>query len=229
MKQYIIITLLVGLFTISFAFAQQEVNIKKLEEVDLSAFIKDVQVIKKEGDNFKMVWWIPNQYWKLAMQGSELVPANFLNDIEDIFKGYILIGTIHTELNIYGGMRKKPTQLQLKDAEGTIYDELDQETLPSEYISMLNQIKPAMENTLGQFGKQIRFHVFNEKSKDGKTIASPTQTGKFTVVFNTETQFVFRLPLSSMVEEKQCPVDNELLNGNWEYCPWHGKKLTLQN
>jgi hypothetical protein len=25
------------------------------------------------------------------------------------------------------------------------------------------------------------------------------------------------------------PEEGELLNGNWEFCPWHGKKLNTQN
>ncbi len=28
--------------------------------------------------------------------------------------------------------------------------------------------------------------------------------------------------------KKICPEEVEALNGNWEFCPWHGKKLNNQ-
>ena len=85
-----------------------------------------------------------------------------------------------------------------------------------------------MVQMLGQFGQQMEFHVFPEKAQDGSLIAAPLSRGEFTVVFNENEDFKFKLPLSSMVEKKACPEDGELLNGNWEYCPWHGKKLKIQ-
>ena len=33
------------------------------------------------------------------------------------------------------------------------------------------------------------------------------------------------LPLSSLLKEKKCPVENELHSGKWDYCPYQGKKL----
>jgi len=32
-----------------------------------------------------------------------------------------------------------------------------------------------------------------------------------------------------MVGKKTCPEDQEQLNGNWEYCPWHGVELIYKN
>lgn len=219
---------LLAFFTITFSFGQNTQSAKNINKVDISDFIKEIQVIKKEGDNYKMVWWIPNEYWKVALRGTDVAPAEFINQVIDIFEGYILIGTLHTEINAFGGMKPKATKIQLKDKKGNIYDVIDESELPSEYVEMLKTLKPAMANTLGNLGKQMRFHVFKKSGKDGKPIAHPTQAGEFTVLFNKENKFTFKLPLACLVEEKVCPEDGELLNGNWEYCPWHGKKLKLQ-
>ena len=31
--------------------------------------------------------------------------------------------------------------------------------------------------------------------------------------------------MSSLISEKRCPEDDELMNGTWNYCPIHGDKL----
>ena len=220
--------LLLCLCTITLSFGQKTQTAKSIDQINISDLIKEVQIIKKEGDNFKMVWWIPIEYWKVAMQGTDIAPAEFVNQVFDAFKGYILIGSLHTEINSFGGMKPKPTKIQLKDKKGNIYDTVDENELPSEYIKMLATLKPSMASTLGDFGKQMKFHVFKEVGKDGKRIASATEAGELTVLFNKENKFTYKLPLACLVEEKVCPTDGELLNGNWVFCPWHGKKLKLQ-
>lgn len=220
--------LFICLFTITFAVSQETIKVKDISQVNISDFIKEVQIVKKEGDNFKMVWWIPNEYWKVAMEGTSMAPAKFVDQVFDAFKGYILIGTLHTELNAYGAMKPKPTKVQLKDKKGNIYEAVTKDELSSEYNDMLATLKPAMSSTLGEFGKLMDFHVFKEVGKDGKSIASATQSGEFTILLNRENKFNFKLPLSCLVKEKVCPTDGELLNGNWIFCPWHGKKLKLQ-
>ena len=71
------------------------------------------------------------------------------------------------------------------------------------------------------------FYVFKNELEDGSTAISPFNTEKLLVKVNDE-DFIYRLPLASMVEKKVCPEDQELLNGNWVYCPWHGTKLEEQ-
>ncbi|MGH1384700.1 hypothetical protein [Kordia sp.] len=215
-------------FTITIAVSQEEIKEKDISQVNISDLIKEVQIIKKDGDNFKMVWWIPNEYWRVAIQGTSVASSGYVDQVFDAFEGYILIGTLHTEINAFGGMKPKPTKIQLKDKKGNIYDAVDENELPSEYSKMLATLKPSMASTMGDFGKQMKFHVFKETGKNGKLIASATGTGEFTVLFNKENKFTYKLPLACLVEEKVCPTDGELLNANWIFCPWHGKKLKLQ-
>lgn len=220
--------LILCLFTISFSFSQETIRVKNIEEVSVSDFVKEIKIIKKNKDNFKMVWWVPSEYWTVAMQGSTVVPAQYVDQFVETLEEYILIGSLHSELTTYGAMKTKPTKLQIKDKNGTLYEELENSEISNEYLEVLSTLKPAMVNTLGDFGKQMKFHVFRKTGKDGKLLAPPTKSGELTILFNTKNKFSFKLPLSCLVAEKVCPTDSELLNGNWKYCPWHGKKLKLQ-
>ncbi len=80
----------------------------------------------------------------------------------------------------------------------------------------------------GQLGEQMIFYVFKNELEDGTTAISPYHKGKLYVKVNDE-DFIYRLPIQAMVEKKICPEDGEYLNGNWEYCPWHGSKLLVKN
>lgn len=219
--------LLFFVLSITFSFAQED-KVIPAKKVVLTALIKDVQIIRKKKDNFKMVWWIPVEYWQLSMDDSSLAQSEFSDQLVSVFEGYTLVCTINTDISAFGGLVKKPSKIQLKDKKGTIYNAFTDEEIPEEYQTMLTSIKPAMSQMLGQFGRQMEFHVFPEKAKDGSLIAAPLSRGEFSVLFSEDEEFKFKLPLSSMVEKKECPEDDELLNGNWEYCPWHGKKLKLQ-
>lgn len=221
------VLILLFVFTVTFSFAQDD-KIVPAKKVELTTMIKDVQIIRKKKDNFKMVWWIPVEYWQISLEDSTIGQSDLTDEFVRIFEGYTLVCTINTDISAFGGLIKQDSKIQIRDKTGTIYNAIDTDEIPDEYKELLTSIKPAMSQMLGQFGRQMEFHVFPEKTKDGTLIAAPLSRGEFTVVFNETEDFTFKLPLSSMVEQKECPKDGELLNGNWEFCPWHGKKLKLQ-
>lgn len=60
--------------------------------------------------------------------------------------------------------------------------------------------------------------------RNGKPVVDPTTEGVFAVRLDGET-YQWDLPLSSLLPEKVCPVDNAPMDGSWKFCPWHGKEL----
>lgn len=222
------VLLVLFVFTITISFSQSKIKLKSIDEINISGLTKDIQIVKKNKDNFKMIWWIPMEYWKVVMNGSKIVKPEDVDMFVETLDEYILVASMHSELTAYGGFKPKPSNIQIKDAKGNIYDELKSSEISGEYLEVLSSLKPSMIQTLGDLGKQLKFHVFEKRGKEGKLITPMSEYGEFTILLNQNTKFNFKLPLASMVEEKVCPSDNELLNGNWKFCPWHGKKLKLQ-
>ncbi|WP_430413194.1 hypothetical protein [Kordia sp.] len=219
---------LLTLFTITFSFGQEIIEIKNIDQINVSDLTKDIQIVKKDKDNFKMVWWIPTQYWQVVMNGSSIVNSSEIDQFVEILDEYILVATMNSELTITGNFKPKYSKIQLKDEKGNMYEELKGSEISGEYLQVLSTLKPSMTQTLGQLGKQLKFHVFKKTGENGKLITPMAKFSEFSFIMNEKSKFSFKLPLASMVEEKVCPKDNELVNGNWKYCPWHGKKLKLQ-
>lgn len=48
--------------------------------------------------------------------------------------------------------------------------------------------------------------------------------GKFSMLMD-KTEYKWRLPLSSLLPPRLCPIDDEKLNGAWKFCPTHGVEL----
>ena len=217
------------LFTITFAFSQKDEKIVLAKKVDLSTFIKDSQIMSKEKDAFKMVWWIPKEYWKLSMEDSNIAESErgYIDEMITSFGKFTLVCIINTEINAFGSLDQKKSTVKIKDQQGNIYEPLDDSLVPEDFKLTLSIMKPMIAQMLGQFGEQLEFIVFPKDAKDGTPIADPLSRGKFTVLLNEE-EFNFTLPLSSMVEKKICPKDKKLYNGTWNYCPIDGKKLKLQ-
>jgi hypothetical protein len=80
-------------------------------------------------------------------------------------------------------------------------------------------------NALGQLGQGIQLFFFPATAPNGSTIAAASKQGKFSVMLAGHS-FEWRLPLSSLLPQKVCPVDGEKMSGAWKYCPWHGNELT---
>jgi len=206
--------LLFFVFTISFSFSQNKIKLKNTDEINISDLTKDIQIVKKNKDNFKMVWWIPVEYWKVVMNGSRIVNAGDVDMFVDVLDQYVLVASMNSELTAYGSFKPKPTNIQLKDVKGNIYNELKTSEISDEYLEVISTLKPSMTQTLGELGKQLKFHVFEKRGKNGKLITPMSEYGEFSVLLNQKTKFNFKLPLASIVEEKVCPEDEEMLNGN---------------
>lgn len=220
MYKYLVI-LFISLFALSTASAQQ-----KAENVELIDMVRDLIITKKEGSNIKQVWWLPSEYWRIALSDSPDVSESIIADIENQLKGYSLFSVVNADIKPNGFMKRETSITIINN--NSILSPIPNEEVPEDISELINVLHPTLASMAGQLGEQMIFYVFKNELDDGTTAISPYHKGKLYVKVNDE-DFIYRLPIQAMVEQKVCPEDGEYLNGNWEYCPWHGSKLLIKN
>jgi hypothetical protein len=173
------------------------------------------------------VWWLPSEYWRFALADTPNIGEEVILDIESKLKGYSLFSVVNSDINPFDGFKIKDAVVTIVN-NNAILTPIPDEEVPADIKELINLLRPTLASMVGQLGEQMIFYVFKNDLEDGTTAISPYNTGKLDVKVNG-TGFIYRLPLQSMVEKKTCLEDQEQLNGNWEYCPWHGTKLIYRN
>lgn len=195
----------------------------KSEKVDLMEMVQDLLITKKTNENMTQVLWLPLEYWELALADIQYADEGTKQEILRIFNDYTIFSVVNVSVTSQGFV-ENPSVISFTGTDNETYKPIKAEDLPNDVNYLLEGIRPLLANMLGQFGEKMQLNIFKNTNSKGNPIAGTLQKGQITVAVNDE-EFVYRLPLSAMVAKKTCPKDNELLNGNWEYCPWHGKKL----
>ncbi len=214
----IIIAFLLSIVTLT---AQQ-----KAEKVEVIDMVKDLILTKKIASNIKQVWWLPSEYWRFALADTPNIGEEVILDIENKLKGYSLFSVVNSDINPFDGFKIKDASVIIVN-NNAILTPIPNEEIPADIKELINLLRPTLAGMVGQLGEQMIFYVFKNDLEDGTTAISPYNTGKLDVKVN-DASFIYRLPLQSMVKKKTCPEDQELINGNWEYCPWHGSKLLIK-
>ncbi|GGG07026.1 hypothetical protein GCM10011344_04390 [Dokdonia pacifica] len=199
----------------------------KAEKVELIDMAKDLIITKKQESNIKQVWWIPSEYWRIALTDSPDIGEEIITDIETKLVGYSLFSVVNSDISPFSGFKKRDATITIIH-NNEILLPLPEEEIPTDIKELIDVFRPTLAGMAGQLGEQMIFYVFKNELEDGTTAISPYNTGKLYVKVN-DVDFIYRLPLQSMVAKKVCPEDQEQLNGNWDYCPWHGIKLIEQN
>ena len=212
-----LIFFLISLFTIH-SYSQA-----KFEKVDLMEMVQDLLITKKNNENLSQVLWLPIEYWEVALAESKLGDEETKQKIISTFNDYTIFSVVNVNV-IHGEFKGIASVVTFKGTDNQIYTPIKAEDIPEDVSSLLEGIRPILTNMLGQYGKEMQLNVFKKTNSEGNLIAGPLQKGQISLNVNDQ-EFVYRLPLSAMVTKKICPKDGEILNGNWDYCPWHGKKL----
>lgn len=214
-----------SLFTISlllisiFSFAQL-----KEENVKLMELVKDIIITQKEEDNMQQIWVLPEEYWGFALNDSSHLTPEIVDEIKNIIGGYLIIAALDINISPLGALESNDITISLLDKNDIKYQPIDFDQLDDEVYRIVNVLKPSLESMLGNLGEQLELYVFKNTNDNKEDILTPYETGKITIKLN-DSNFVYKTPFSSLVKRKSCPVDAEELNGNWDFCPWHGIKL----
>ncbi|MCB9225984.1 MAG: hypothetical protein H6578_02270 [Chitinophagales bacterium] len=199
------------------------------ENIDFQDFMKEIQIWQKNENKMNLIWWLPSNYWEITKQMNPGVSEEGFKIFEDAFQDYYLVFTLSAEIVgadfSYRSYSAIFDNLKLIDSKGRTYLPINEINLPTKTVNIMAVFKPIIEKMIGGgLGKGIQFYLFPKKDNKGSFIIDEDSQTEFAFTL-FQNKFTYNLPLVSLMEDKYCPVDNKIMKGNWEYCPFHGVKL----
>ena len=223
-----LITILTLAFISSAVFAQDR---KQPQDVNLDAMLSEIQYSSDDPDFLEMIWWLPNEFWMVSNSQDPTSSEAESEEIANIMGDYVIIAVVKGEIGLFGGIDFVPLSDLREQVKVTYKGEsltlLEQNDLPADLKNFTVILQPMLSNMFGSMGENMHFLVFDNPASGELLPVDPYGTeplefelGKFKPVAD--------LPLSSLIMEKICPTDNALMNGKFNYCPYHGTELVSQ-
>lgn len=219
--------LLILIFSSLSVFSQE----KELKQVSLDKFLTEIQFSSDNPDAMEMVWWIPSEFWEVSFSQDNTVSDEDIKALKDVLNGYELFAVVKGKIGYFGGITYEPLEEILKQLKITYKENelmpVKREKIPSDLLNFLSAMQPMMANMFGTMGENMHFIIMQDDLTKTVLPINPTGNDTLKIVLDDFTKEV-NLPLSSLLKERECPVDNELHSGKWQFCPYHGKKLVAQ-
>ena len=172
--------------------------------------------------------WYPNDFWSII--GNQMnFPPETMNKLSNELKNYLMFAIVDYSFTSKGQLIFKSEDeisktIILTDSSNKKYFPLKGEEMSVGVKKIQEELKPIMEKMLGQFGVGMRIILFNAPNSNDKNTINIKQNGSFTLNWDS-TNLKWKLPFYSVLSPKFCPIDNEEMKGNWNYCPEHGVEL----
>jgi hypothetical protein len=232
----LILTVCVGLNISPRANAQNSEDL-------LDQLMKDLFKVRSSGTRMSIVIWLPEEFWRLVMNKymSETEPtatAESRAAVDSLVKqigAYNIVavadGRGDPGATVYLSEPTIRSSIQFIDATGNSSGPVNASDVSPEVRAVVGQMRQTLGKMLGskigQMGEGVHLFAFPGRTPNGARIAPPDKPGSVTIRYSG-VEVSWRLPLGSIASPKKCPLDGELLNGGWTYCPWHGAKLEDQ-
>lgn len=201
-------------------------------KVNLNKLTAETQQLSESPDSMRLIWWIPIEFWQTVFEQDEAMPQSEINEFLQTFKAYTTVAVLDGTIGPFGTVNYASKNdiaknLSLFGTNNKEYSPLDESEIDEQTKNALSILKPVLANMLGPMGVNMHFYLFKDVQDPLLKLAEASKEGAFRVRLDTE-DFNWKLPLSSLVKPKKCPVDGALLDGTWTYCPYHGNKLVEQ-
>jgi len=208
------------------SLAQEESQETK---VDFNALIQETQKLSDKVDDMTMVWWIPEEYWRVSFAEDPTMTAAQTEEFLKVLRPYTLIVVVDGKMGAFGGITYKSeadlrASIQIIDNQGIRHSPLSEDKVDADTKNFLLMMKPFFANMLGPMGQNMHFFVFPAENERGQKIADAKKEGSFSAKLGKR-EFRWRLPLGSLLPPKMCPKCAEKCSGAWNFCPWCGTKL----
>lgn len=209
---------------------KQEVHTHTADEPDL---LRETQLGIRQKDTVGLVWWIPFEFW-LQAAAKRGIPPETAAHTYVAFKDYTIIGIFLAHVSDLGSFDFVSSQDLTKRIVLLDKDQRHHLVIPEPSQDAKNlaaMMKPILTNAMGKAGENFAMLFFPARTHDGELIADANHKGAFSVLLQDQTGaslgvYEWRLPLTSLVAPKFCPVGKERVHADWDYCPWHGVPLS---
>ena len=191
--------------------------------------LDEIQQMRQNENNLKIVWWIPADYWELAINENGQATPEEIAYLKSILEKYTIMIVGDYSLSA----PDNTVDFKVNDIKnGVIFRSIDGQKVSALNTSAIDDkvlviiddvLKPLFIQMIGKMGSGLSIFVY-DNWKDGKLIIDPYKPGKFQVEVNNDI-FKWQTPLISLLDEKRCSIDQMDFPGNYIFCPIHGNKL----
>jgi hypothetical protein len=199
---------------------------------DSPDLLRETQLSIAGNGHSGLVWWIPLEFWVHSAEERGESPEKAAETFKAL-KPYIIVGVFVAKVSLLGSFEfvsspDMKTNIVIRDAQGNDYAAVAEPAPDAKNLAAA--VKPILAGALGKAGENFEFLFFLNQTRQGTVIAEAQQKGQFSIVLKKiagvpESRFEWRLPLTSVMPPKFCPVGKEPVHANWDYCPWHGVAL----
>ena len=202
-------------------------NAQNLKPVSTNDFVMECMKYNGEIPNKQMGLWLPYNFWQIIGEQMKL-SSDAVQKMTKEMKDYMMFAVVDYTISGTGLIFKPEDEIRrsikLYDSSKNIYLPINDENLSPTATQVLTYFQPTLAKLLGQFGEGMHIFLFEAKQTDDKPAIDITKINHFTLSWE-QTNLKWTLPFASILPAKYCPIDNEQMKGNWNYCPFHGVKL----
>lgn len=201
------------------------------EQVQLDALTRDTQKHGLGSGSMEVVWWIPPEYWQVAVTQQKGATPEMLAGLGQTFNDYNIVAVVQATMAEDLEYRFTPEadvreSTVLIDPQGHTHAVLAEDKVPTRLASTLAFLKPILANGIGPMGRSMYFLVFPGNDARGNRLIDPLGDG-LAQVRTTNKRHDFRLPLGSLLPDKRDAATGESFPGDFMYNPYTGRSLDV--
>lgn len=194
---------------------------------NLDDIVHETQQVVVDDQNMSVVWWFPLEFWAENIRANADIPADARSALIGTMADYTVVALLRARPAPGGLQDIQPREELAKNTRFEINGK-SLESLPAERVSdsalaLLAQLKPLLAEMAGEVGKALELAVYPARV-DGKQVTDAGLPGRLVITFYNR-NFVWHLPLGSLVPPKTDKKTGEQFPGNYDFNPFTGGKL----
>jgi len=208
--------------------AANAVERRDLAAVPMTALVNETQKMDQEGRGLAFVWWVPTEFWIVAMKQDPKNTPDAIEQVQKAFEEYILLGVVEGVQTPLGAFDFAPRESVISRlhvrADGVEFHTVKKAKKDAQLV--VDLMKPLLASMMGELGSQFHLVIFSSDKRrppsgyDPVTVRVVLEATKDT----KERLFEFVGPLDALHVPRSCPNDKEA-HISWKFCPWDGTKL----